>query len=142
MKKKKIKEKQVDAAFSLFIRERDGWTCQARAHENCLGHVDPPTNRIQNSHYHGRDLRGTRFDLLNCDTLCDVCHSLFERTKTSLYYEWKLNQLGPYAFEALRKRTPWVMQFRQPEYKEMIERFNRMTKELVRKREGFIFGKH
>ena len=53
--------KKTDAAYSLKIRKRDKH-CQ---YPNCTS-----TKGLQNSHYHGRAIKSTRFDDDNCIALC------------------------------------------------------------------------
>ena len=86
---KKIKIDPADTAFSLYIRTRDGWTCQ-----RCGRQYVPPTNGLQCSHYFGRRRENTRFDPENCDSLCAGCHQYFGSDNREAYRDFKLKQLG------------------------------------------------
>lgn len=78
----------ADIAFSLYIRTRDGWTCQ-----RCGDYHEPPTTRLQCSHFKGRRKEGTRFEPLNADALCDDCHRYF--TLNPVEHEaWQIERKG------------------------------------------------
>lgn len=85
----------ADKKFSLWIRERDGNKCV-----NC-----GRTTSLTNSHYWGRANSATRFDPLNCDTLCWMpCHVKWEKQKQGDYMQFKLKQLGKKKYEELEMR--------------------------------------
>lgn len=139
---KKIKEKKVDDEFSLYIRERDNWTCQIQYQKECRGRVDPPTRLIQASHWYSRVWRAVRFDERNVDAFCDKCHSALERDKQGYYRQWKISRLGILVVEELDRIHRDTMQFRQPDYREMIAEFRRKKELVLLDRDGYIFGKH
>lgn len=70
-KKRKIKEKDLDKAFSLYIRNRDK-CCQ-----RCSS-----IQFLQCAHYHSRTARSVRFNEFNAITLCRGCHMFLEHRKT------------------------------------------------------------
>ena len=96
MKAKPCKHATRDAAFSRFIRERDG---------RCL--ICGTTENLTCSHFHNRRKVSVRFDPDNCDTFCLSDHQRMETEKFEHgeYWEWKLNQLGLERFEALELRA-------------------------------------
>lgn len=95
---KQIKEKKLDDAFSLFIRNKYNWTC-----ERCGLRVPPPTNKIQCSHFYSRSIRPTRFEEDNADCFCQTCHMQWENRKNAEYYDWKLEKLGTVKFKRLKR---------------------------------------
>ena len=98
-----IKIDKADQAFSLYIRERDDWTCQ-----RCGSIFDPwgeKTGGLHNSHYFGRGREGTRFDPENCDALCYGCHRYWEKADREEYRAFKVRQLGENRFLSLTVRA-------------------------------------
>jgi len=95
-----IKIDPADKWFSLYIRERDNWTCKrcGRKYDR-----DIP-NQLQNSHFYGRANESTRFDPENCDSVCYGCHNYWENTNHESYREFKINQLGKKRFDLLTLR--------------------------------------
>lgn len=51
-------------------------------------------HNLTTSHYFNRRYMGTRFHLLNLDTLCIKCHTEVEKNKSKWYKEYKMKQLG------------------------------------------------
>jgi hypothetical protein len=68
-----IKIDQADRLFSIWIRLRDG------ACKRCYSPVRYNANDLpvshENSHFKGRGREATRFEPMNCDTMCAGCHS-------------------------------------------------------------------
>lgn len=95
-----VKLDKADRFFSLYIRERDNWTCQRCGK---IFNRDEP-NILQNSHYHGRASESTRFDPDNCDSACHYCHRYWESHKAE-YKKFKENQLGKERFKLLNIRN-------------------------------------
>lgn len=90
----------ADIVFSKFIRTRDIWTCQ-----RCGKKYTPPTNALHCSHYFGRGRENTRFDPLNCDTLCHGCHKIWGSDDKEGYRNFKIKQLGQRGFDLLTLRA-------------------------------------
>lgn len=94
-----IKRTAADNAFSLMIRERDGWTCRrcgARHHPNSRG--------LHCAHMFTRRIKATRHDPENALALCYGCHSFVDANpweKAVLFRE----ALGDEAFDALAARA-------------------------------------
>ncbi len=99
---------KVDAKYSLKIRNRDKH-CQ---YPECI------ETKTQNSHYHGRANKSTRFDDDNCDAFCYWHHygskllgfEYQKQTKEKHGYDgqytlWKRRRLGPKRFNALNRRS-------------------------------------
>jgi len=98
----KIKRTRTDIIFSEFVRTRDNWTCQKCGNEYIQG-VD--SRKLHCAHlWFGRANIKTRWEPLNCVSLCVGCHI-------------KVDQSPADAYEILSKyRTPeeilWLQQQR------------------------------
>jgi len=94
----------ADKAFSLYIRERDNWTCQRCKHwfDQNLSYE---RQALDNSHFFGRGKENTRFDPENCDALCYGCHRIWEKEDREDYRRFKVRQLGEAGFAALELRS-------------------------------------
>ncbi len=118
MKRKKIKESDLDKVFSLFIRNRDR-VCKYPLR----GPDDYHAGNLQNSHFHGRTARSVRWDEENCDAICGRHHQFLEGRKNAEYADWKLKQLGPERFNELKKRYYTLKQWKQNELLELFEKY-------------------
>ena len=117
-KPKKITEKILDTAYSKYIRNRDS-VCQYPLRWPDDYHA----GYLQNSHFHGRSARSTRYDDENCDAMCGRHHQFLEGRKEAEYKWWKEKQLGKVRLKALEQRYV-KMRPRPPteiEKREMIE---------------------
>ena len=99
----KIKICPADAAFSQYIRLRDGCCCRCGSGIQ-LNDKGLPISH-QASHYFGRGRENTRFDPENVDCLCGACHRLWGSDDREAYREFKVRQLGGTGFENLRLRS-------------------------------------
>jgi hypothetical protein len=95
----KIKIDPADKIFSLYIRLRDGrcMRCNKRGEPDKEGR---PVVGLENSHYFGRWMEGTRFDTENCITLCRGCHAQWEKDRDD-YRAYMVNKLGENGFKIL-----------------------------------------
>lgn len=85
---------EADRQFSLQIRKRDGQCV------NCGSMFF-----LQCSHYFGRGIYATRYDPLNCITLCQICHDQWEHEKDGVYKDFMIMWLGEGGFLALEIRS-------------------------------------
>lgn len=85
---------EADRQFSLQIRKRDGQCV------NC-GSVF----FLQCSHYFGRGIYATRYDPLNCITLCQICHDQWEHEKDGVYKDYMVMWLGEEKFRELEEKA-------------------------------------
>lgn len=85
---------EADKKFSLDIRKRDGQcvNCGSTLFLGC-------------SHYFGRATYATRYDPLNCITLCQECHEVWENQKQGIYKDYMIMWLGADSFEWLKLRS-------------------------------------
>lgn len=96
---RKIRRDPADALFSLFIRWRDGWTCQ-----KCGKKFEAGAQNLHCSHFWGRGRENTRFDPENADAICSFDHEAFGKDP-ALYCEWKIQRIGEEAYNKLRIRA-------------------------------------
>lgn len=81
---------EADSKFSLMIRKRD------KQCVNCGS-----TLFLGCSHYFSRGIYATRYDPLNCITLCQECHEKWEHEKNGIYKDYMVMWLGKEQFELL-----------------------------------------
>jgi len=93
----------ADKIFSQYIRLRDGKCCRCGSMVELNDEGLPVSH--QNSHYFGRSKEGTRFDPLNCDTLCWGCHKIWGSDDKEGYRSFKINQIGEQEFKLLQFRA-------------------------------------
>lgn len=94
-----IKISKADRLFSIFIRDRAGWSC-----ERCFRKFEPPTQILQCSHFYGRIGKSTRWDPDNAAALCVGCHQYFSSHPVE-HREFFLKKLGVIAYDALVVRA-------------------------------------
>lgn len=99
----KIKIRTEDKEMSWYVRTRDKRCvrCQSFVQFNDEGKPISHTN----SHFWGRGSEGTRFDPLNCDTLCIPCHQRWGGTYRDEYKDFKKKQLGEREYIRLEVRA-------------------------------------
>jgi hypothetical protein len=99
----KTKIRPTDTKFSRLIRARDNWHCVYKF--KCIGSIDYQDNpgALTCSHYHKRRKESVRFDPLNCDSACRLCHAWVEDTMEGMIAlnQWKLTQLGKREYDLL-----------------------------------------
>lgn len=86
-------KKQVDAAFSLWIRARDRWRCQACPAAWADGKL--PQHAFQCAHGFSRRYHATRWDPNNAWCLCRGCHVRY--THDPLGWDtWMMSRVDDY----------------------------------------------
>jgi uncharacterized Fe-S center protein len=93
----------LDREFSRLVRIRAEWTCA-----NCGRCFEDCPEELHCSHFHHRMHKSVRFDYDNCDALCWECHQYFDLHPAE-HSNWKLAQLGPARFEALREKARQIV---------------------------------
>jgi len=97
-----IKLRKADKVFSLWIKRRDGFTCQ-----RCGAKHEEGSRGLHCAHFITRRNEATRFDPDNTDSICYGCHSFFHQHPEE-HRKWKADRLGPELFfelTTIRKRT-------------------------------------
>lgn len=92
----KLKIDIADTLFSMWVRNRDGWTCQ-----RCEKTYKPPTQALHCSHFQGRGKESTRFEPTNADALCYGCHQYFT-SHPQEHYKWQVERKGQDVIDNLR----------------------------------------
>lgn len=94
--------KKADEQFSLWIRNRDNWTCK-----RCGKIWAEGARGLTCSHFWQRSHKGTRFDPENNDSACWMpCHKYhWEKEKQGDYRDFKVRQLGMARYQALEARA-------------------------------------
>lgn len=95
----KIRIDVADKYFSWYIRKRDG-KCMRCYSPVLFGEKGQPLTH-QNSHYFSRGKENTRFEPLNCDTLCMACHMRWGGDERDEYRAFKVKQMGEEGFKRL-----------------------------------------
>ena len=106
-KKAKIARLDPDIWFSLCVRERADWNCEA-----CGKHYEPwytakglPANPgLHCSHYIGRGNYAVRFDPYNANAHCYGCHAKFEGNPHA-FMTWKFEKLGGHLYDILIEKS-------------------------------------
>lgn len=97
----KIKIDKADKLFSRYIRLRDKRCVRCGK----LGEGEEGINGLQNSHFFGRGMESTRFDVENCDAVCFGCHQYWGSKDREAYREYKIQTLGRAKYNELVKRA-------------------------------------
>ena len=116
----KIKIDQADRYFSLYIRNRDKWTCQ-----RCKKKYEEGSQGLHCSHFWGRSNESTRFDPDNACSICFGCHNYFHANPED-HRNFVLKRLGEKRFIILEiKRNTYCKKDRKLQkivWKTMLEK--------------------
>lgn len=88
----KVKISAADRLFSLWIKNRDGWTCQ-RCEKTYNPDIPGHRQALHCSHFKGRAKESTRFEPLNADSLCYGCHQYFT-SQPDEHHRWQVERKG------------------------------------------------
>ena len=114
-KKTKIREKDLDKAFSRYIRNRDG---------RCMrcGAADKPLFCM---HYHSRVARSVRFNEFNAIAGCYACHAFLETRKTVEHRDLMYKIFGKKKMDEVERayRRPRVRPPTEAEKQLMLEQW-------------------
>ena len=113
--------KRCDTAFSLYIRERDNYTCYT------CGAVRSEDTVIECGHLISRGKAGTRWDVTNANAQCRSCNNRHEHYP-EVYTERWIKEHGQAAYEALVRKAWEPRKFSVDE----IEMLARTFKGLIR----------
>lgn len=87
----RITRDKADDIFSKYIRLRDGKCLRCGSPVKFNEKGDPISHNA--SHFQGRRKEATRFNPLNCDTLCFSCHQYFTANPAE-HYLWQVQKKG------------------------------------------------
>lgn len=133
-KAKKIKIEEADYWFSLCVRERANWTCEAcgKYYEPWTSVKGQPANPgLHCSHYIGRANKAVRFEPLNANAHCYGCHTKFEGNPHE-FKEWKIEQLGQEKYDIVIEKSKSIVLGRQAykEKEQIAEHFKEQFKRM------------
>ena len=129
MKGKTPRDRAWDA-FSLYIRERDNWTCC------CCGAVNYRNKSgkiMQAGHLITRQRASTLFDEDNVFCQCAPCNNQ-HRFKPEIMTQWWVKRFGGEAYLKLCEKAWKVVQRRASDYNAIRYYYEKKREELERKR--------
>ena len=106
--------KDLDAKFSVLVRARAVWRCEA-----CGRDFSTNRSELHCSHFWSRWNHSTRFDTENCDSLCFSCHDYYGRHRNE-FKAWKLDRMGQEKYDSLERRARQVHKVNRFEVATMI----------------------
>ena len=142
---KKIVILDPDVWFSLCVRERADWACQAcgKKYEPWFTAKGLPANPgLHCSHYIGRGNYSVRFDKHNADAHCFGCHQKFEGNP-HIFMMWKSEQLGGLLYDILIEKSQDIMIGKQArrEKKEIAAHYKAEFEKMQAKRASGKVGR-
>jgi len=118
------KESTLDAAFSKYVKERDGYVCQI-----CKTDFSHDHSGVECSHHVGRRKRSVRWEPDNASTKCLKCHREADLNPL-LHADWIKLWLGEERYEALKEKSGQLGKRTPQEKWELLDQLNQMRKEL------------
>jgi hypothetical protein len=109
VKQKKIKEKKLDKAFSIYIRNRDGKCLRCEKKEN-----------LQCAHIFSRTSRATRWEDDNAVCLCYSCHMFWAHKNPVEFTEFVKTLLGEVRYQNLRTLAKSIKKWTEQEKLELL----------------------
>ena len=110
------KETTLDAAFSAFVKARDGYQCQVCG-------ADLSGGGAECSHHVGRRKRSVRWMPDNASTKCHKCHREMDLDPLR-HVEWIQGWLGGERYEKLKEQSKQLGKFTPLEKWELLEALN------------------
>lgn len=95
----KIKRRKSDMLYSLYIRRKANWKCEA-----CGKQYEEGAQGLHASHFWGRAAESVRFDDENVSAHCFSCHQKFT-ANPEMHRQWKIKQLGEERYKILMVRA-------------------------------------
>ena len=110
----KIARKPLDDTFSLLIRNRAHWRCEA-----CGDYFGSNRGSLHASHYHSRRKQSTRYDPQNVFAHCFSCHLKLGDNRPE-FDAWALAKLGDSEYELLALRANEIVKRTAADKKELL----------------------
>jgi hypothetical protein len=111
--------RQIDKELSLFVRNRDGWTCVL------CGDTYRPV--LSAGHLFSRGADSTRFDPMNVFCQCTACNGYHE-INPHLFTLWFIRQFGLKAYQQLNTRHRTLAHFKQHDLEKMLSALKTHTR--------------
>jgi len=124
-----IKRTAADAHFSSCIRHAAEWCCQ---HCGAVGSTPDGEAgcKLEASHLLGRRSAVTRWDVLNCVSLCHTCHREFTENPSD-FYKW-VESMWPGRWDILNEKRRHIIKNNKATRDEVSQHYrdeyNRMRK--------------
>jgi hypothetical protein len=117
--KTKTLRNKLDKEFSLAVRERAGWCCEA-----CGKSYFDNRSSLQCSHHFSRRFVAIRWDWDNASAHCAGCHMHLGGNPIE-FAEWIQNKIGPEKVQRLRELKETSPRYREADYQELLEKLRR-----------------
>ena len=115
--RKQVTEKHLDDLFSLLIRGRPNYQCEAAIVGVCSGSA----GKMECSHFYSRSRRATRFDETQCCCKCSACHR-YLGLRPYEFGQWIVEHLGEEDAEALKLKANQSRKRSQPQMRDLHDR--------------------
>lgn len=109
--------KKLDAVFSRYIRELDGWTCV-----RCGNSYEPGSQGLHCSHIFSRRHKAIRWDERNSVAHCFACHAWYGGNPVE-GGRWAVEYLGEETIDTLIRLKEQGRKWTVPELKELLAEF-------------------
>lgn len=117
-------KKKLDKTFSLFIRQRDNFTCFTCGNSKQTGKM------IHAGHFASRQFNATRYDEKNVHAQCYACNMFYNGRPHE--YAVKLQEVyGDGIIKELRDKAREIKQWSVPELLDLIAIYKEKIKELA-----------
>lgn len=126
MKKKRTRNpvitwrEKVWKVFSLYIRNRDNWTC-------CTCGKHEKSSQMHAGHFVRRWHNATLFDERNVNAQCSGCNN-YKDGEGSRYAEFLESKYGFGIVQELNKKSREIKKFTVPELQELYKKYSELVK--------------
>ena len=138
-----MKRDSLDASVSDLVREMSNWTCDKCGIVDDEGQARGKSRGMHCSHFFGRGIQATRWELMNLSCLCAACHKEMG-DRPDEHKAWFALKIGLDNFDDLRFKSKQVSKW--PKHKK-VEARKHYSKEYKRIRalradghQGYIQG--
>ena len=126
-----IKRDKYDAIVSDLIRHANDFTCERCGVIDEEGRATGKSRQTHCSHFYGRSIAATRYDLHNLSCLCGACHKHLG-DRPSEHAIWFKANVGDYIFEEVEHRHWQTRRWKKWEKDEMLKHY-KLELERVKK---------
>lgn len=119
----KIRVDKRDAVFSLIVRLKARYVCEA------CGRFYPKGHGLQASHFYGRRHKATRWSFDNCAAHCFSCHRRFTENPLE-FTAWVKKYLGDTRYDELTRRHAQIVKRTKAELEELYQHLKSELKAL------------
>ena len=118
----------LDIGFSLLIRNRSNWRCEA-----CGDYLGGNRSSLHASHFHSRRKQSTRYDPQNVFAHCFTCHQKLGENRHK-FRAWVKTKLGDIEYELLRLRANEIVKRTAADKKELLAEMKGKLKLMLAER--------